>query len=411
MEERHREEGLVLLALSTDDPAVRPKIPEFLKTRGIHAKVLLGDPRSPKGYETHPGALYVIDRQGILADTPGDGTLEELETGEGSRLANLLEGKPTPGPLLWTVEKAPPGFGLLWKQPLDSPVIALAVAPSSKSHPADIGVANGTRLLRYSASGTLLGDSPLEAEKLEFLEGADLDGDGKNEWIAAAGSSVTLLDGAGEEYWNYAASRGAMRVAAVMDLDGDGSREIVLQDGPSIVAKKALPGVLWRSPSEKAFRTVVPDPSGFLLAQGRDGIQALDGKGLPRGRPSRVAGDAVLRGRIAREGGGFLDVFGPDDTVVDVRHDLDGDGRRDILVSDGEVVAVYSQDGSPLLILRIASNRTSPRVALADLDGRPGDEMVLAIPDYGLVALGISPQAKPVAGDSAAGDGRPAGKR
>jgi len=394
VEERHKAEGVVLLAVDTDDPSSRSKIPEFLQKRGIHAKVLLGGPQEPRGYETHPGAIYVIDRKGILAGVAGDDYTNDLGKGMEARLPDLLAGKPTQGPLLWTVEKAPPHFGLLWKVQLESDVEGLAIAPPSKDHPAEIGVATGSRLVRYSPSGSLLGDAPLEAARLPFLGGADLDGDGKNEWIMAQSNAVYVMDAAGEEYWMHITTAELPRVVGVMDLNQDGSREIVLQDGASIVAKKALPGILWKTPALDSLQSVVPDPSGVLLAQTRDGIRRLGANGLFQGAALKVRDGEILKGRLAQEGGGTLDVFGADDdTVVDVSHDLDGDGRKDILVMKKGVVAAYTQDGSPLLVLAIINNWGTLRVAMENLDGRPGDELVMAVPKYGLVALGISPQA------------------
>jgi hypothetical protein len=383
---------MVLLAIDTDDASVQPKIPEFLKKRGIHAKVLLGGPQEPRGYDTHPGAIYLIDRRGILAGVPGDDYTDDPAKGVEARLPDLLAGKRVPGPLLWTVEKAPPRFGVLWKAPLESAAEALAIAPPSGGRSAEVGVATGSRLVRYSASGGLLGDASLEADGLRFLGGADLDGDGRNEWITSRGNIVTLMDAAGEEYWTYIANGDSVLVAAVLDLDRDGSREIVLQDGPVLVARKALPGVLWKTPALASLRSVNLDPTGALLVQTRDGIQALGGDGIFRGTPLRVQGGEILKGRIAREPSGYLDVFGVDDGgMVDVRHDLDGDGRSDILVSNQGVIAVYRQDGSPLLILAITNNWGTPKVAMENLDGRPGDELVLAVPKYGLVAFGCRP--------------------
>lgn len=379
---------MVLLAVDTDDPSDQPKIPEFLEKRGIHAKVLLGGPQEPRGYETHPGAIYLIDRRGILAGVPGDDYTDNPAKGVEARLPDLLDGKPVPGPLLWTIEKAPAHFGVLWKAPLESAAEALAIAPPSGGRSAEIGVATGSRLVRYSASGSLLGDAPV-AEGLRFLGGADLDGDGRNEWITSRENIVTLTDAAGEEYWTYIAAGDSVRVATVLDLDRDGSREIVIQDGPVLVARKALPGVLWKTPALASLRSVDLDPSGALLVQTRDGIQALGGDGTFRGAPLRVHGDEIFKGRIAREPSGYLDVFGVDDgAMMDLRHDLDGDGRSDILISTQGVVAVYRQDGSPLLILAITNNWGTPRVATENLDGHPGDELVLAVPQYGLVAFG-----------------------
>jgi hypothetical protein len=77
---------------------------------------------------------------------------------------------------------------------------------------------------------------------------------------------------------------------------------------------------------------------------------------------------------------------------------LDGDDRKDILLINRGGVTVFDQDGSILLSLLVAENQTEPRAKLVDLDGKPGDELVVNIPGYGLVALGRnSSQGKEVA--------------
>ena len=45
------------------------------------------------------------------------------------------------------------------------------------------------------------------------------------------------------------------------------------------------------------------------------------------------------------------------------------------------------------LTLFINESQRAPVVVLGNLDARPGDEMVVFIPQYGLVALGLKPDA------------------
>lgn len=397
MQARHKEEGLVLLAVNLDDPESRSKILGFLKKYGIHAKVLLGNSESLKGYDTRvASALYVIDRRGLLAGTPVE-FYSKLEKSLEARLPDLLAGKPTPGPLLWAMEKAPPGFGLLWRQPAETVVKLLAVAPAEKGRTAEIGLVDEGHLKRYSAAGKLLGEASVEAEEVQVLRGGDLDGDGKNEWISGGSGRIALWDDAGEEYWSYPGIRESMQLVEVADLDGDGTQEILILNGVSIVAKKSLPGILWKTDALGIVRSVVPDPLGTLLVQTDEGIRSLDHTGHLRGATIPAPGGAVLKGRIDVGSGRTLDVLGPRYYAeVDAGHDLDGDGRKDILVSSPGGIEVFSQEGKPLLILRITNNQIGPMPVLANLDGRPGDELVLAIPDYGLAALGISPHAKPI---------------
>ena len=397
MEARHKDEGLVLLAVNLDRPEGRSRIPAFLKKHGIHARVLLGTPESLKGYETDVAStLYVMDRNGLLAGVPGE-FVRALEKSLEARLLDLLAGKTARGPVLWALEKSPPGFGILWRQPLDTADVSVAIAPASEGRPAEIGLFGKSHLTRYSGSGELLGEAPLDSDHLYGPRGADLDGDGRNEWAATDGESVTLLDGAGKEFWKYYSLLGPEKqIVGIADLNGDGIREVVIQEPSTVVAKKALGGILWRTPSMGPLRSVVPDPSGFLLMQTEEGIQALDRDGRPRGAPVKAPG-GVLEGRVDQGGGRTLEIFGPPYNLdVDAGHDLDGDGKKEVVVSERGGITVYRQDGSPLVILRITDNQHHPSIALENLDGRPGDEMVVAIPDYGLVALGISPQAKPV---------------
>jgi len=396
VEERHKDQGLVLLAVSLDDPETRSKIPGFLKKYGIHARVLLGDSKSLKGYDTRiASTVYVIDRKGFLAGTPAE-FYSRMEKTLEERLPDLLAGKPTPGPVLWAIEKAPTGFGLLWRQPGETVVNLLAVAPAGKGSAAEIGLLDEGHLRTYSASGELLGEASVETEELEALRGADLDGDGKNEWISGGGGKLVLWDGSGETYWSYPGIREPMQMVKIADLDGDGSREILIREGASVVAKRSLPGILWKTAALGAVWSVVPDPLGNLLVQTEEGIQPLDYNGRLRAAVP-VPGGAILKGRIDAGNGRTLDVFGPRYYAdVDVGHDLDGDGRNDILVSSPGAIQVFSRQGKTLLSLRITNNQIGPMPVLENLDGRPGDELVLAIPEYGLVALGISPQAKPV---------------
>jgi len=50
---------------------------------------------------------------------------------------------------------------------------------------------------------------------------------------------------------------------------------------------------------------------------------------------------------------------------------------------------VKKHTGFRRFALLATENQTEPRAAPADLDGKPGDELVVNIPGYGLVALGM----------------------
>ena len=114
-------------------------------------------------------------------------------------------------------------------------------------------------------------------------------------------------------------------------------------------------------------------------------MREVDARGHPTGASFQAPGSTVLRGEIDRG----TRLFGYRySSSVDVTHDLDGDGRKDILVVSREGIRVFSQEGAVLMAIQITENQSYPEVTLADLDGRKGDEMILYVPQYGLVALG-----------------------
>jgi hypothetical protein len=205
------------------------------------------------------------------------------------------------------------------------------------------------------------------------------------------------VDSAGESYWEYLGFSTSLRIADLRDLDGDGRKEVVVQDGSSVVARKATAGNLWKTPPLGAVRSVVPDPLGGFLVQTSDGMRSLDREGRVVGTPAGPAGRGVLKGRIVRSGGSTLDLFGPRyGPQVELPDNLLGDGEKEILVMGGQTLAVFSTEAKPALILKFPNALMEPVAALGDIDGRPGDELLLAIPGYGLVALGASADARPI---------------
>jgi len=340
--------------------------------------------------------LYVVDREGSLAGFPAEFLLD-LDKKVEARLTEVLAGKPTPGRVIWSVTQAPPGFGLLWRQPIDSTITAMDVVPAAKGRPAEIGLMDNSHLTRYSASGELLGDAPLAADNFYYLRGGDLDGDGKNEWIAGGGEGFDLVDAAGEPYWHYSTVSSDIHIAGMMDLDGDGVREIVVQDGSSVVARKATAGRLWKTPPLGVVKAVVPDPRGTLLVQVGHDIRTIDRNGQLGEAAARTVGIEVLKKRIDGGNSQVFDILGPRyGAQVQIANDLLRDGKQEILAVDSAAVRVFSLDGKSLLTLRFPNSLMEPMAVAADLDGRPGDELLLMIPQYGLVALGVSPDAKPI---------------
>ena len=117
--------------------------------------------------------------------------------------------------------------------------------------------------------------------------------------------------------------------------------------------------------------------------------------GRTKGAPTPAPGDGVLYARLD-QGRGATYLFGrPSGAVVETPFNLTGDRKREILTLTSTTLTLFSDQGDPDLIIRFPGALSGIPIALGDLDGRPGDEMILAIPHYGMVALGVSPKAKP----------------
>ena len=393
IEDEHKGKGLAVLAVSLDSPEERSKIPKYLKKFGLRSHVLLAEVGQLEGYDDQTlGQLYLIDRSGLLAGLPGDfegDFRRKVEAG----IKAALKGAPTQGRVILAADKVPNGFRTLWKRMLGENASALAVAPSAGGHPAEIGLISDTQLLRFSPSGEPLGEAPLPGSGYRKLTGVDLDGDGENEWIAEDDVSFSLVNSRGEPYWYYRSTSTSHNLAGFRDLDGDGWLEIVIKDGSSVAAKKALPGLLWQTPPLGALRSVVLDPGGALLAQMEDGLRTLDPRGVPTGGLEPITGKGTLAGRIGT-GEDHLDVyrdsFGGRVVITD---NLARSGKQEVLVLGSSTATAFSQEGKVLLRLWVGENRGELQAAAGDLDGRPGDELVLFIPRYGLVALGAGAQA------------------
>jgi len=397
-----------------DDEASRPKIPAFLEKHGFHGRVLLGDRERLKGYDVQAsGILYVVDRRGMLAGIPREFE-PDMETQAERRVARLLSSDSASGPLLFSVEEAPEGFGILWKRPLQAHPALMALAPNSKGRAAEVGVLDKAELRRFSRSGEPLGVADvsiqvpifrrnasigglqatgMSAEEPTFLEGSDLDGDGKIEWILGWEKQIALVDSEGQKYWSTPSSA-EIRSVWTQDLDGDGAREIVLQQGASVVARRAVLGKLWSTPPLLDFKSVVPNPGGGFLVHEGNRIQVLGQRGKLSDSGASAPAESVLAGRI---GGGksSRDLFTlPDGPEVRLLNDFTKKGETEILVASPGFLSIYSQDGKPRLSLKLNDSGSQPILASGDLDGLPGDEIVLFAQGYGIVTLGVAPSVK-----------------
>ena len=392
IEKKHRNEGLTLLAVSIDSPEDQPKIPAYLKKYGLDCRVLLAGNEGLEGYNFYAASsLFVVDRKGLLAGVPSQYYFK-LEEELGRELPDLLSGRPTLGPVLWSLNIAPPGFGELWRVPEEAPVSDLTVVPASGKRAVEIGVLDESHhLKRYSGKGELLGDATLEDEKLWGLSGVDLDEDGVNEWVARNETRFQVLDAAGRSYWGYDTydSEKTLEIGGFADLDGDGRKEILVRSGDAVMAIRNVPSLLWKNEALVDVKALKVDERKTIWVQTGDTVRRLDEAGRITGSSFQAPGSTAFLGELQPGSPRSLRAFGSRYSPVLRGGDLDGDGSKDILVRSRGGVTVYAQDGSVLLSLFVAENQTDAAVVLADLDGKPGDEMVIQIPHYGLVALGM----------------------
>jgi hypothetical protein len=382
---------VVLLAVSIDEPKGQAKLPAFLKDHGLHCKVLLGGPDNLPGYEyIAASSLFLIDRKGILAGVPGDfyyHMREELER----RLPDLIAGSPSQGTLLWSLRVAPQGFGEIWRRPLEEAPIAMIVAPARAGHSSEIALHNESGAAIYSPSGERISSFNFDGENEALVAGADLDGDGMNEWILTGDHYIRVVDVQGQMYWRSSYYEEYPQIAGVSDLDGDGGLEIIVRSGDRVDALRPIPSRLWSNEGLHGVMSVAVDPHGTVEVQIEGGIQVLDRRGNPKGPPRRVPIPAYYRGKLERSQGGPLRVFGTRYyDSADFSHDLDGDGRKDLLVPSYAGLSVYSAEGTPLLIMETLESQTMLLSALVHVDGRQDDELVVYVPNYGMVALGVS---------------------
>src|SRR5262249_14719428 len=154
------------------------------------------------------------------------------------QLPDLFAGRPTPGPLLWSIRQAPAGFGELWHAP-GAPATSIAVVPPQAGRPMQIAVLDVTHHLKgYSSDGTPGKDIVLDDEKIGQVRAVDLDGDGSNEWIGVKDTGFEVMDAEGRSYWKYDShvTPESFDFLGFADLNGDGSQEILVRGGDAVSA-------------------------------------------------------------------------------------------------------------------------------------------------------------------------------
>jgi len=299
---------------------------------------------------------------------------------------------------LWTYDLASSSYGGGALGTLDGKLALVFGTYFNDEHVYALDAKDGTLLWKFKSEG-----GPFDAS----VALVDLDGDGKLEVLAADSSTGTLfcIDGAGKEQWKHTLPNSTDSPPAVADIDGDGKLEIVVgtmslgdKNGRVVVLDAATRKVKWTA---KVPGHVQSEPTLFDLGNGGldvlvttwrgdkavralsfktgkelwshvmkgdmyHGVSAFtsDGKKVVA---SSIAGDVIMldeKGKVvwAKEPGGYL--FAP--SVV---HDVDGDGKPEIVVCGGKVHA-FDLKGEEKW--KSADYVSVPRgVAPAEVDGKP----------------------------------------
>jgi len=204
---------------------------------------------------------------------------------------------------------------------------------------------------------------------------------------------------------------GPGEVAALADLDGDGASEVVVKTATRAhVLDGATGSTLWSSPDPE-FRA----PAGVRVTD-------LDGDGLPDVFVDECTSCATP-GTMTAGAFSFANGFAspnvlwmrpanalpaPSHTGTDAIVDLDGDGLPEVVLSSAaEILVVRGDDGSPIVTLGLPGSDGKPfsqsYAIAAELDGLPGEELVIVQPNGqvgakvgppGITAYRVDPQAK-----------------
>lgn len=299
---------------------------------------------------------------------------------------------------LWKYDLASPSYGGGALGTLDGKLALVFGTYFNDEHVYALDAKDGTLLWKFKSEG-----GPFDAS----VALVDLDGDGKFEVLAADSSTGTLfcLDGAGKEKWKHKLPNSTDSPPAVADIDGDGKLEIVIGT-MSLGDKHGRVVVLDAATRKEKWTTKVPghvqsEPTLFDLGNGGldvlvttwrgdkavralsfktgkelwshvmkgdmyHGVSAFNSDGKKVVAAS-IAGDVTMldeKGKViwAKEPGGYL--FAP--SVV---HDVDGDGKLEIVVCGGKVHA-FDLKGEEKW--KSADYRSIARgVAPAEVDGQP----------------------------------------
>lgn len=225
----------------------------------------------------------------------------------------------------------------------------------------DVGV------VALSARGERLWEYPLESPAMSSPAVADLDGDGREDVVAADGQgNLVALRGDGTPMWT-ARTPGGVRdgsCPAIADLDGDGRPEVLVGDTEGFLSCFDSDGALrWRFSGEGTMGPV-------LIAD------LYDTEGQEIIAPSHDRHIYALTG----DGDWLWDLYAPDDLFPNstpVLADVDGDGAPELYVGGG-LHHFYQVDLRRPRFTSIENVylHINGSITAADLDGDGRDEVV-----------------------------------
>ena len=248
-----------------------------------------------------------------------------------------------------------------------------------------VGGSDGKTCALDGASGQQLWTRQLGPITWGAIVWADLDGDGRDEAVAATDSAgVKALDADGKVLWTYGqpGSDDPLHVscpAATADVDGDGTDEVLVVDRWGPLCLNGDGTLRWRTRTGDYFVSAptIADADGdgqaelYCAARGDPAMLRLDA------RTGRLAWVFPMLGPTSVYPGSSIAVG-----------DLRGDGEQQIVTADDEGhLYVLSAEGD--LLWMFTTDKAAPATpSLGDVDGDGDVEVLLASGDHTLYCLG-----------------------